>query len=158
LRHNRRVAQQRRCPHYREYMVDFPHKIQVPQYPGHLVSRLRLTNLVAGAGMERQLVVVTAPAGYGTTSLLIDVARTIQQRPVCWYTLDRFDAAPCSFLSYLTAAIQHCFPDSTPQTAALLAGGAPTPLQTVTATLVREVYAIGRGFVLILDDWHLVDH
>lgn len=138
-------------------MIDFPHKILVPQRPAHLVSRERLTEFLR-ASADRRLITLSAPAGYGKTSLLIDFASNETQLPLCWYTLDRFDEDPWTFLSYLVASIEQCFPASVRQTASLLAGRGRTPFATAAAALVQDVYAIGRDFAIVIDDWHLVDH
>ncbi len=137
-------------------MIDFTYKILVPQRPAHLVSRQRLTAIVHTI-TERRLLTISAPAGYGKTSLLIDFAHADLPFPVCWYTLDRFDADPWMFLSYLTAAITQQFPSMLQQTRTLLAGQSRASFSSVAATLVHDVYTLGHHFVLIIDDWHLVD-
>lgn len=137
-------------------MVDFPHKILIPQRPAHLVPRKRLTELV-NMIVERRLVTISAPAGYGKTSLLIDFAHSAPSLPICWYTLDHFDKDPWVFLAYLVAAIEQQFPDAAKQTKALLANQGRVPFTAATAALVQDVYAIERDFVIIIDDWHLVD-
>lgn len=138
-------------------MIDFPYKILVPQRPAHLVSRPRLTELLC-AIVDRRLITISAPAGYGKTSLLLDFVHADLSLPICWYTLDRFDADPWVFLSYLAAAIDQRFPGATNHTRTLLAGRSHTSLADVVSTLARDIYAIGQNFVLIIDDWHLVDH
>src|SRR3712207_962786 len=102
-------------------MVHFPHKILVPQRPSYLVPRPRLTDLLQSI-TDRRLITLSAPAGYGKTSLLTDFASTAPPLPVCWYTLDRFDEDPWVFLGYLAAAIEQRFPGAMQQTAALLTG------------------------------------
>ncbi len=137
-------------------MVDFPHKIVAPRRPTHLISRNRLTTLLEQIA-ERNLITLTAPAGYGKTSLLIDFADAATL-PVCWYTLDRSDEDPWEFLSYLTAAIEQKFPSATQRTTTLLASRGSTNLSAVATSLLRDIYAIGNELVIIIDDWHLVDH
>lgn len=136
-------------------MVDFPHKVLVPRRADYLVSRPRLNELLAEIA-DRRLITLSAPAGYGKTSLLVDFAATCPL-PVCWYTLDPSDQDPWVFLDYLVAAIEQRFPGATRQTTAMLSAGSRTAFATVLALLAREVYAIGRDFVVVLDDWHLVD-
>lgn len=138
-------------------MVDFDHKIQVPQRPAHLVPRPRLTELL-NTIVERRLITLSAPAGYGKTSLLIDFANTETPLPLCWYSLDRFDQDPWVFVSYLAAAIARRFPNTTAQTAELLAGQGRMPFSSAAAALVHDIYAVGQQFAVILDDWHMVDH
>lgn len=136
-------------------MIDFPHKIDIPQRPADLVSRSRLTELL-GPIADWRLVTVVAPAGYGKTSLLIDFAQTASL-PVCWYALDSFDRNPWVFLEYLVIAVELRFPGSMKQTLTLLAGLGKVPFQTVVASFARDIYAIGHDFIVIIDDWHLVD-
>ena len=138
-------------------MSHFPHKIIIPQRPPYLVRRERLTNLLCTI-VERRLITLSAPAGYGKTSLLTDFASASPPLPVCWYTLDRFDEDPWVFLSYLAAAVEQRFPGATQQTETLLASRSGNPFPTVAAALVRDLYAIGCDFVIVIDDWHLVDH
>jgi LuxR family transcriptional regulator, maltose regulon positive regulatory protein len=138
-------------------MIDFPHKIVVPRRPRELVSRSRLTTVIEHI-VERRLLVVVAPAGYGKTSLLIDFVTSTPAMPICWYALDRFDEDPWVFLGYLTGAVTQQFPGALQQTQHLLASAAPLPLATVAASFIREVYAITQDFVLVIDDWHHVDH
>lgn len=137
--------------------VDFPHKVFVPQPPAHLVARSRLTESLSVI-TQRRLITLTAPAGYGKTSLLIDFARNHADMPVCWYTLDQFDQDPWVFLTYLVAAIGRQFPAATEQVVARLTGAGRPPFTEATAALARGVYTIEHDFVLVIDDWHLVDH
>jgi ATP/maltotriose-dependent transcriptional regulator MalT len=138
-------------------MVDFPFKITIPRRPRHLVPRPRLTELLDDI-YERRLITISAPAGYGKTSLLIDFVSAGPPLPVCWYTLDRFDEDPWVFLNYLAAAIDQRFPEATCQTRALLGGDNQATLVAAASALARDIYAIGEELLIILDDWHLVDH
>jgi LuxR family maltose regulon positive regulatory protein len=135
-------------------MVDFPHKIRVPHRPPHLVSRSRLTDVICSDTTLR-LITLIAPPGYGKTSLLVDFVTSTVSKPVCWYTLDRFDDDPWVFIEYFAAAIEQQFPTATRQTTTLLASRAN--LLSVATALIRELYAIKEDFVFVLDDWHLVD-
>ena len=90
-------------------MIDFPHKIVIPRRSSELISRTRLTLLIEQV-VQRRLLVVVAPAGYGKTSLLVDYVTSTASLPVCWYALARFDEDPWVFLAYLTAAVEHQFP------------------------------------------------
>ncbi|HEU4325216.1 MAG TPA: tetratricopeptide repeat protein [Roseiflexaceae bacterium] len=137
-------------------MVDFPHKVVVPQRPAYLVSRPRLIQQLQ-AVHERRLVTVSAPAGYGKTSLLVDFASASPALPICWYALDTSDQDQWTFLSYLAAAIEYQFPGATRQTAQLLKDQRDASFSMAVSTLTHDVYNIGRDFVLIIDDWHLVD-
>lgn len=137
-------------------MVDFPHKIVVPQRPQHLVSRSRLNDLIGLIG-DKRLITLSAPAGYGKTSLLIDFAH-LTPLPICWYMIDGVDQDPWIFLTYLAASIEQRFPDSTPKTRATLRDPINSAFVSAVVGLAREIGAIGHDFVFVLDDWHFVDH
>src|SRR5580765_2278742 len=137
--------------------VHFPHKVIVPRRPSYLVPRERLLQLLKTIG-ERRLVTLSAPAGYGKTLLVTDFATASPPLPVCWYMLDRFDEDPWVFLSYLKASIEERFPAALPATSALLEGRSTNSFTAAANALVREMYAVDQQFILVLDDWHLVDH
>ncbi len=132
-------------------------KIQIPRRHPDLLPRERLVDFLH-SHLDRRLILVSAPAGYGKTSLLADFAHD-SELPVCWYTLDRFDRDFRVFLEHLIAAIARRFPAFGEGSRAFLRevkdpGGEPYAL---VATLVREIYnAIPEYFVLILDDHHTV--
>jgi len=109
--------------------------------------------------MDTKLVIVTAPAGYGKTSLLVDTANT-HGLPHCWYTLDELDQDLPRFLSHLAASIEKHFPAfrqsaNTVQRAATQGGYLPEQLASLCAD---EIYrTIREHFVIVLDDYHRVD-
>jgi LuxR family transcriptional regulator, maltose regulon positive regulatory protein len=138
-------------------MVDFPYKIVVPQRPVHLIARSRLVEQLR-AIVDRRLITLSAPAGYGKTSLLIDFATSSPPLPICWYTLDSSDQDVWVFLHYLAAAVEHRFPGATARTQQLLLSGSAIAFSSALSTFVRDLYAIGQHFVIIIDDLHLVDH
>ena len=133
-------------------------KIRVPRRRHDLLHRGRLLDSIH-ANLDRKLVLISAPAGYGKTTLLTDLAHDTDL-PVCWYTLDSFDRDLNLFLEYLISAIAHRFPAFGERTRAFLRE-APDPgrnLYSIVATLVQEIYdAIPEYFVLVLDDHHAVE-
>lgn len=137
-------------------MLHFSYKVQVPQRTVGLVSRHRLLETLAPI-QQCRLITISAPAGYGKTSLLIDFATSAPPLPVVWFTIDDSDKDPWDFLLYLVAAIEQQFPDSLRQTTALLSGRSSIPFPSAASMLIREIDTLLQHFVLILDDWHLVD-
>lgn len=105
---------------------------------------------------QRKLIAVVGTAGYGKTSLLLDLAHTISM-PVCWYTLDPYDADPWEFLRYLIAAVAQHFPDDLEQLRSTFDSQSQMPFSTLAAGLIRALGAIRHDFLLCFDDWHLVD-
>lgn len=133
-------------------------KIQVPRRRPDLLSRSRLVNFLH-AHLDRKLILISAPAGYGKTSLLTDFAHDTDL-PVCWYTLDPIDYDFRIFLEYLIGALARRFPAFGERSRTLLQSltDLERNLHPLVATLVQEVYdAIPEYFVLVLDDHHAVE-
>ncbi len=134
-------------------------KIRVPRRRADLLSRRRLVDLVHSY-LDRKLVLISAAAGYGKTTLLIDFAHDTEL-PVCWYSLDPFDADLHIFLEHLIAAIAQRFPAFGERSRAFLRQVADPGrnLYPLVATLVQEIYdTIPEYFCLILDDHHAVEN
>ena len=131
-----------------------PTKIIIPKRPGGVLRRPRLTEYLH-ENLERKLMLVTAPAGYGKTTLLIDFAHDAEM-PVCWYTLDEGDRDPTVFLAHLVASLQRHFPKFGQRTQPLVDSGIPAAPAAAAALVADMVSDIPEYFILVLDDWHLV--
>jgi LuxR family maltose regulon positive regulatory protein len=133
-------------------------KIRVPRRRDDLLPRRRLVNFLHDH-LDRKLLLISAPAGYGKTTLLTDFAHDTDL-PVCWYTLDAFDRDLRVFLEHLIAAIALRYPDFGQRSSNLLQE-MPDPaanLYPLVATLVQEIYeTIPEYFFLVLDDHHTVE-
>jgi LuxR family maltose regulon positive regulatory protein len=131
-----------------------PTKLIIPKRAPGVIHRVRLIDYVH-ENLGRKLLLVTAPAGYGKTTLLVDFAND-SELPVCWYTLDEGDRDPSTFLSYLIAALRQKFTQFGERSQPLAEHG-PAAAHAMAAALVADmVDAIPDYFVLVLDDWHLV--
>jgi len=133
-------------------------KIIVPRRRFDLLSRQRLLDLLENL-LEYRLILVTAPAGYGKTSLLIDLTHQVEY-PVCWLALDSLDQNIYRFLIHFIAAIQYQFPDFGVTSFAVLqsAQQAGMNLDHLVSTIVNEIYEhVSEHFVVVLDDYHLVE-
>ncbi|MFN2224671.1 MAG: BTAD domain-containing putative transcriptional regulator [Anaerolineae bacterium] len=132
-------------------------KIQVPRRPPRLLPRKRLLDFLH-LHLDRRLILISAPAGYGKTSLLANLAHD-SELPICWYTLDRFDGDFRVFLEYFIAAIARRFPAFGQRSRAFLreVKDPGAELYALVSTVVQEIYeAIPEYFCLILDDHHAV--
>jgi len=133
-------------------------KILLPRESPDLLRRPRLIDFLH-ANIERKLILISAPAGYGKTSLLTDFAHDTELA-VCWYSLDSFDRDPSVFLCHLIAAVQRAYPQFGSDVSAFLHSIADLKedMYPLVATLVNEIYEkIPEYFVLILDDYHCLD-
>ncbi|MHC1784327.1 MAG: tetratricopeptide repeat protein [Anaerolineaceae bacterium] len=132
-------------------------RITVPRRRDELVARQRLNDLLDKL-VEKRLILVSAPAGYGKTSLLVDFASTCRM-PVCWYAIDRLDFDPQRFISYFVAAIRQRFPKFGQRVLTALGGDqGQFDLDYITTILINDLYEnVSEHFLLVLDDYHLVN-
>lgn len=110
-------------------------------------------------GIERKLTLVSAPAGFGKTTLLAEwvTAAPASERPVTWVSLDQGDNDPAFFWAYFITALQKVQSEVGERALSLLHSPQPPPIESVLATLINEINAIEEDFALILDDYHVVD-
>ncbi len=130
-------------------------KLHIPPARAELVARPRLVERL-NAGLRRRLTLISAPAGFGKTTLLSEWASRCP-RPVAWLSLDEGDNDPVRFLAHLVAALQRVgaiLPDETTDLP-LEAPSAPTGV--VATALINQIVASKMGFVLMLDDYHLIE-
>ena len=130
-------------------------KLQMPRLRIRLVTRYHLT-LRLQQGMEQALTLVSAPAGFGKTTLL---AQWIAERdiPVAWLSLEPEDNDPVRFLSYVIAALRMVDAHLGATALALLRTPQPPPPEMVMALLSNELMRSPTGdFALVLDDYHLI--
>ncbi|NLF64777.1 MAG: tetratricopeptide repeat protein, partial [Chloroflexi bacterium] len=132
-------------------------KVVVPGRHTDLLQRQRLLELFYEL-LDNRLIIVAAPAGYGKTSLLVDFAHQAELT-TCWFSLDELDREPRRFLAGFIAALSHRFPDFGKETsAALQAMTTDIDWNRLVASIVNDAYQhIGEHFLLVLDDYHVVD-
>src|SRR6202171_3332613 len=133
-------------------------KFYVPKWRRGVVPRPRLSDRL-NEGAESKLTLVSAPAGFGKTTLLADwlAAVAVDGRTVTWLSLDQSDNHPASFWTYLIAALQTAEPHIGASAISLLQSPQPPPIETILATLLNELTRISHDFVLVLDDYHVID-
>jgi LuxR family maltose regulon positive regulatory protein len=110
-------------------------------------------------GVQTKLTLVSAPAGFGKTTLLAEwiADSAIAERSTAWLSLDQGDSEPTSFWTYLISALQTVAPGVGAQALALLRESQPPPIDSVLATLLNDLTSIAQDIVLVLDDYHMVD-
>ncbi|MFW6063040.1 MAG: tetratricopeptide repeat protein [Chloroflexota bacterium] len=130
-------------------------KVITPGRRSDLLTRPRLLGLLQRL-IDYKLIVISAPAGYGKTSLLVDYAHSADL-PVCWYALDHLDQNPQRFVAHLVASLQEQFEGLDGLSQAAQSNG-EFDLDRAVATVANEVYEhVREHFVLVLDDYHLVE-
>ncbi|MFC2165951.1 LuxR C-terminal-related transcriptional regulator [Acidobacteriota bacterium] len=131
-------------------------KIYVPQLRPALVPRPRLIKRLS-EGMEHKFVLVSAPAGFGKTTLLSDWARQ-DKFPVAWFSIDSSDNNPVLFYSYVIAALQTVDKNIGKAALGMLQSPHPPPLESALITALNSIPPCLHHFALVLDDYHLVDN
>lgn len=130
-------------------------KLHVPAIGVQLVHRATLLDALS-AGCRCKLTLLSAPAGWGKTTLLAQWALEAGgNKRSGWLSLDSSDNDPVWFWMYVIAALQRMSPDVGTRALELLAMGAD-PVQVILPTLLNDLDTIDKPMVLILDDYHLV--
>ncbi|HEX3379344.1 MAG TPA: LuxR C-terminal-related transcriptional regulator [Paraburkholderia sp.] len=138
----------------REWIVSLIQtKMMPPRLPASCVQRPELLRRLEER-RPRQVTLVTAPAGFGKTTLLAawSEAQARKKRPVGWLSLDEEDDDPRQLGAYLVAALSRASKDIAWQAQQLLDSDAHTPVRTIISVLLNGIAAHGRGVFLVLDD------
>ncbi|RPI91422.1 MAG: hypothetical protein EHM40_15770 [Chloroflexi bacterium] len=133
-------------------------KIILPHRRPELLSRPRLLESLQ-ALLDNKLLLLSAPAGYGKTSLLIDLAQNVKM-PVCWLSLDLLDRDPQRFLAYMIASLAQRFPDvgETSRHQLNQLKSIEEDAESILVMLTNELYDhVENDFLLVIDDYHLLD-
>jgi LuxR family maltose regulon positive regulatory protein len=105
------------------------------------------------AGLHRKLTLISAPAGFGKTTLLSEWAASCG-RAVAWVSLDESDNDPTRFLAYLVAGLHTVAENITHEL--LSVSLQSIPLEQCLTGLINQIHAVSADFLLVLDDYHLI--
>jgi LuxR family maltose regulon positive regulatory protein len=131
-------------------------KVLLPRRPATLLRRQRLLDFLL-AQADKRLLLLSAPAGYGKTTLLVDFAEAAAA-PVAWFSADEDDRDLRSFAEYLLAAIRQTFPTAGQATHGLLQTNRGNPDPAILAErLAADLSALPDALNIVVDDYHLVD-
>ncbi len=158
------VAPPKTAGHLRDSLVPAPlleTKFYVSRSRHGLVPRPRLGERL-DRGAAAKLMLVSAPAGFGKTTLLTEwltagPAGPADQRAAAWLSLDRGDNDPASFWTYVIAALRTAASGVGEGALALLQAPRPPPIETVLTVLLNDLGAVAGDIVLVLDDYHVID-
>src|SRR6266516_3430808 len=129
-------------------------KLYRPRSGSDVIPRARLIERL-NAGLSGNITLVSAPAGFGKTTLLVEWVQTID-RPSAWLSLDEHDNELRMFINSLTAALQSVFPDAFQATASLFKAMQYPPLGEVASLLINDLADVPEDVVLVLDEYHLI--
>jgi LuxR family transcriptional regulator, maltose regulon positive regulatory protein len=129
-------------------------KFYVPPIRSIQIARPRLSDLI-NAGLDRALILVSAPAGYGKTTLVSNWLKETKI-PSAWLSLDGGDNDPIRFLQYLVAALKSIAPGIEDNLLGMLPGIRPAQFEDVINQLANELASVSNPFVLVLDDFHVI--
>jgi LuxR family maltose regulon positive regulatory protein len=107
-------------------------------------------------GITGKLILICAPAGFGKTTILSDWVRQINM-PVAWLSLDKEDNELSRFLVYLISALQTIEDGLGKTVQVMLQTPQPLPIESILTELINEVTTLSQDFILILDDYHVVE-
>jgi len=133
-------------------------KIISPQHRAEIITRPRLIEMLLGL-LNKKLTLISAPAGYGKTTLLVDLVEK-SEIPICWLSLDILDQEPQRFLSYLIACIREKFPAFGAESLAVLNNAASIEKENERLAVIstNEIYhSIHEHFAIVLDDYQFIE-
>jgi LuxR family maltose regulon positive regulatory protein len=131
-------------------------KLYIPQIYTVSIPRPRLTDQI-DEGIQRKLLLISAPAGFGKTTLLSDWSLN-SAWPVAWISLDEGDNDLVFFLNYLIAALQSIRLLTGKSAQDLLQSSQPLFIESILTALINEIAAASCPFVLVLDDYHRIEN
>ena len=129
-------------------------KFHFPSVRASLVKRDRLIRLL-NQGIESKLILVSAPAGFGKTTLLSDWSHQIEIS-VNWLSLDERDNDPARFWTYIVGALQQTHPEVGEATLAMLHSTEAISFESFLIPLINEIANAKDNIALILDDYHVI--
>ncbi len=140
-------------------------KLHIPQRRSDMVPRSRLIKQL-NERTQRKLTLITAPAGYGKTSLAAEWIHALQSETteaasnqwITWLSLEEADSEPIRFLSYLIAALQQVTPEIGINALGLFEMAQSPPINTILNELINDIAGLDNHILLVLDDYHVISH
>ena len=132
-------------------------KLYLPPPRPRVVPRPRLVERL-NEGLHGKLTLDLAPAGFGKTTLVSEwLAGSQRAAGAAWLALDEGDSDLTRFLTYLVAALQTIAPQIGEGVLAMLQSPQPPPTEALLTALLNEIAALPDDFILVLDDYHVID-
>ncbi len=125
-----------------------------PSRGATFVARPRLLELLT-QGSHAGTTLVSAPAGFGKTTLVADYVRSVDAASA-WLSLDESDNDPARFLASLLSALRNVDPGIGATAQAMLDSIPPPPAEALLTSLLNDLAARARPSTLVLDDYHTI--
>jgi LuxR family maltose regulon positive regulatory protein len=129
-------------------------KLHIPPVGNNIVHRSELHEKL-NIGLDRKLILISAPAGFGKTTLLSDWINQ-QKIPTAWFSIDKTDNDPADFLSYIISGIQSIHKKFGLSALKLLNSPNKPSVESIASFLINDVLSINQNLLLVLDDFHLI--
>jgi LuxR family maltose regulon positive regulatory protein len=150
-------------------------KLAIPPNREHLVARPRLVERL-NQGLHGKLILVSAPLGFGKTTLLVQwlearqsgqstvnsqfspmLSRSpVQARQLAWLALDHNDNDPVRFLAYLVTALQRRQPTIAVAVQSMLQSSPLPTLEVLLTMVINDLVAAPTPLLLVLEDYHVI--
>src|SRR5437588_7162654 len=133
-------------------------KLYIPRLRPNVVSRPRLLERL-NEGLHGKLTLISAPAGFGKTTLVSEWVALIERPKArsAWLSLDEGDNDPARFLAYVVAALQTIAATIGEGVLGVLQSPQPPPTEAILTALLNEITTLPDLFVLVVDDYHVID-
>jgi LuxR family maltose regulon positive regulatory protein len=131
-------------------------KLRVPPLPTHVVRRSRLVDDLENSLPAHKLILLSAPAGYGKTTLLAEWAQA-SQYPFAWLAVNQEDNTLERFLRYLLAGWERIQPDVIHSPPGLMLGASEPDTDAVLSAFLNVASDLPHHLVFVLDDYHLIE-
>ncbi|OFX87175.1 MAG: hypothetical protein A2W99_07510 [Bacteroidetes bacterium GWF2_33_16] len=129
-------------------------KLHIPSHGNNIIHRPELSEKL-NQGLNRKLILVSAPAGFGKTTVVSDWINQ-NKIPTSWYSIDKSDNDPVEFLNYIITGIQSIHPEFGKRAITLLNSPNFPSNQSILSLLINDLLQIKLNFLLVLDDFHLI--
>ncbi len=132
-------------------------KLTPPRSPASLISRLSTIQLLKDIN-SKSFILVTAPAGYGKTTLLSQMRKeySVQGKRVAWLTLDESDVHLSQFTTYLVESLKYIGCPIGDAALTVFQKSSSNALEAFRNAFINEVHSYNASLIIIIDDLHYV--
>ena len=131
-------------------------KLHIPQTGENIIHRSALFEKL-DEGLKRKLILVSASAGYGKTTLISNWIFK-NKIPAAWYSIDERDNDPFEFVSFIIHGIQKTHPEIGKNSLELLKSPGTAGMDYTIELLLNDLLKISQDLILVLDDLHLIQN